>query len=89
MTKSRQVKRKKHYEKIMERKIKRRMEMAVKTSDNYEDRYAKATHRVMKLMAQGNTPAHAAYTAAMDHGLGLNQYGRLLRETRERYEETN
>jgi len=41
------------------------------------------------LMAQGNTPAHAAYTAAMDHGLGLNQYGRLLRETRERYEETN
>ena len=71
-------------------------EVAVKTpqrpeagGDNYEDRYAKATHRVMKLMAQGNTPAHAAYTAAMDHGLGLNQYGRLVRETRERYEETN
>ena len=63
------------------------MGMAVK--DNYEDRYAHATHRVMKLMAQGNTPAHAAYTAAMDHSLGLNQYGRLLRETRERYEETN
>jgi hypothetical protein len=65
------------------------MGMAVKTPQNYEDRYAHATHRVMELMAQGNTPAHAAYTAAMDHGLGLNQYGRLLRETRERYEETN
>ena len=87
MTKSRQVKRKKHYEKIMERKIKRRMEMAVKTPQNYEDRYAYATHRVMKLMAQGNTPAHAAYTAAMDHRLGLNQYGRLVRETRERYDD--
>ena len=66
--------------------------MAVKApqgGENYEDRYAYATHRVMELMAQGNTPAHAAYTAAMDHALGLNQYGRLLRETRERYEETN
>ena len=55
--------------------------------DNYEDRYAHATHRVMELMAQGNTPAHAAYTAAMDHGLGLNQYGRLVREAKERYGE--
>ena len=58
-------------------------------NDDIDRRYAEATHRVMKLMAQGNTPAHAAYTAAMDHSLGLNQYGRLVRETRERYEETN
>ena len=58
-------------------------------NDDIDRRYAEATHKVMKLMEQGNTPAHAAYTAAMDHSLGLNQYGRLVRETRERYEETN
>ena len=54
--------------------------------DDIDRRYAEATHRVMELMAQGNTPAHAAYTAAMDHRLGLNQYGRLVREAKERYD---
>ena len=51
--------------------------------------YALATHTVMFLMDKENTPENAAYRAAMTHGLGLNQYGRLVRETRERYEETN
>ena len=58
--------------------------------DNYEDRYAAATHTVMFLMDDSDktyTPEDAAYRAAMTHGLGLNQYGRLVRETRERYEE--
>jgi hypothetical protein len=63
------------------------MEMAV---DDIDRRYAEATHRVMDLMQTGDcTVTDAAYRAAMDHGLGLNQYGRLVRETRERYEETN
>ena len=51
--------------------------------------YALATHTVMFLMDKEYTPENAAYRAAMTHGLGLNQYGRLVRETRERYEETN
>jgi hypothetical protein len=58
--------------------------------DNYEDRYAAATHRVMDLMQTGDwTVTEAAYRAAFDHSLGLNQYGRLVREAKERYEETN
>jgi hypothetical protein len=56
--------------------------------DEYDRRYAEATHRVMDLMQTGDwTVTEAAYRAAFDHGLGLNQYGRLVRETRERYEE--
>jgi len=35
------------------------------------------------------TPEEAAHLAAFRHGLGLNQYGQLVRETRERYEETD
>jgi hypothetical protein len=56
--------------------------------DNYEDRYAEATHRVMDLMQTGDwTVTEAAYRAAFDHGLGLNQYGRLVREAEKRYKE--
>jgi hypothetical protein len=60
--------------------------------DNYEDRYAAATHTVMFLMDDSDktyTPEDAAYRAAMTHGLGLNQYGRLVREAKERYGEVN
>jgi hypothetical protein len=50
--------------------------------------YALATHTVMFLMDDSPkeyTPENAAYRAAMTHGLGLNQYGRLVREAKERY----
>jgi hypothetical protein len=60
--------------------------------DNYEDRYAEATHTVMFLMDDSDrtyTPEEAAHLAAFKHGLGLNQYGRLVREAKERYGETN
>lgn len=56
--------------------------------DDIDRRYAEATHRVMDLMQTGDwTVTDAAYRAAFDHSLGLNQYGRLVRETRERYGE--
>jgi len=60
--------------------------------DEYDRRYAKATHTVVWLMDDSNrsyTPEEAAHLAAFKHGLGLNQYGRLVREAKERYEETN
>jgi hypothetical protein len=56
--------------------------------DEHNKRYAEATHRVMDLMQTGDwTVTEAAYRAAFDHGLGLNQYGRLVREAKERYGE--
>jgi len=56
--------------------------------DEHDKRYAEATHRVMDLMQTGDwTVTEAAYRAAFDHGLGLNQYGRLVREAKERYGE--
>ena len=57
------------------------------TSDRY--RYALATHTVMKLIGKGQSPLDAAYNAATDknHRLGLNQFGRLVREAEERYGE--
>lgn len=58
--------------------------------DELEQRYAAATHTVMFLMDDSDktyTPEDAAYRAAMTHGLGLNQYGRLVRETKERYDD--
>ena len=56
--------------------------------DNYDRRYAEATHQVMDLMQTGDwTVTEAAYRAAFDHSLGLNQYGRLVREAKERYGE--
>jgi len=50
-------------------------------------RYAHATHTVMRLIREGQSPLDAAYNAATDkkHRLGLNQFGRLVRETEERY----
>lgn len=58
--------------------------------DDIDQRYAAATHTVMFLMDDSDktyTPEDAAYRAAMTHGLGLNQYGRLVREAKERYGE--
>jgi len=58
--------------------------------DDIDRRYAAATHTVMFLMDDSDktyTPEDAAYRAAMTHGLGLNQYGRLVRETKERYDD--
>ena len=56
--------------------------------DDIEQRYAKATHQVIDLMQTGDwTVTEAAYRAAFDHSLGLNQYGRLVREAKERYGE--
>lgn len=56
--------------------------------DEHERRYAEATHRVMELMQTGDwSVTEAAYRAAFDHSLGLNQYGRLVREAKERYGE--
>lgn len=52
--------------------------------------YALATHTVMFLMNDSDrtyTPEDAAYRAAMTHGLGLNQYGRLVREAKEIYDD--
>ena len=49
--------------------------------------YALATHTVMFLMDNEYTPEDAAYRAAMTHGLGLNQYGRLVREAKDRYDD--
>ena len=55
---------------------------------NYDRRYAEATHQVMDLMQTGDwTVTEAAYRAAFDHSLGLNQYGRLVREAKERYDD--
>ena len=56
--------------------------------DDIDRRYAEATHRVMDLMQTGDwTVTEAAYRAAFDHSLGLNQYGRLVREAKERYDD--
>jgi len=55
---------------------------------SYYERYTAATHTVMFLMDHSDkkwTPEDAAYRAAMTHGLGLAQYGRLVREAKERY----
>jgi hypothetical protein len=59
---------------------------------SYEERYAAATHTVMFLMDHSTktyTPEEAAYSAAMQHELGLNQFGRLVREAKERYGKTD
>ena len=59
-------------------------------TDDIDRRDAKATHTVVWLMADSNrsyTPEEAAHLAAFKHGLGLNQYGRLVREAKERYGE--
>lgn len=56
--------------------------------NDIDRRYAEATHQVMDLMQTGDwTVTEAAYRAAFDHSLGLNQYGRLVREAKERYGE--
>ena len=55
--------------------------------DELDRRYAWATHTVMFLINEKeHNPEDAAYRAAMIHGLGLNQYGRLVREAKERYD---
>ena len=59
-------------------------------TDDIDRRYAKATHTVVWLMADSNrtyTPEEAAHLAAFKHGLGLNQYGRLVREAKDRYDD--
>ena len=56
--------------------------------DDIDRRYAEATHQVMDLMQTGHwTVTEAAYRAAFDHSLGLNQYGRLVREAKDRYDD--
>ena len=57
--------------------------------DELDHLYAKATWTVMFLLDYGHEHdvEKAAYRAAMEHGLGLNQYGRLVREAKERYGE--
>lgn len=57
--------------------------------DEFDHRYAKATWTVMFLLDYGHEHdvERAAYRAAMEHGLGLIQYGRLVRETKERYDD--
>lgn len=58
--------------------------------DEFDRRYAEATHTVMFLLDDSDKtykPEDAAYRAAMTHGLGLNQYGRLVREAKERYDD--
>ena len=58
--------------------------------DELDRRYAKATHTVVWLMDDSSriyTPEEAAHLAAFKHGLGLNQYGRLVREAKERYDD--
>ena len=49
--------------------------------------YALATHTVMRLIREGQSPLDAAYNAATDkkHQLGLNQFGRLVSETKDYY----
>ena len=56
---------------------------------NIDTPYALATHTVMRLIREGQSPLDAAYNAATDkkHRLGLNQFGKLVRETEERYGE--